>query len=59
MAGSYDASAKEFTPNPGYEEYADNQEYIDAMKKKAKNMFKYSKNIIAKDYYKVVLGTEE
>ena len=59
VAGSYDASAKEFTPNPGYEEYADNQEYIDAMKKKAKNMFKYSKNIIAKDYYKVVLGTEE
>lgn len=58
LAGSYDASTKEFTPAPGYEDYADNDEYISAMKKKAKNMFKYSKNIIAKDYYKVALGSE-
>lgn len=54
LAGSYNSSTKEFTPAPGYEEYADNQEYIDAMCKKAKTMFKYAKNILAKDYYKIV-----
>ncbi len=54
LAGSYDSTKKEFTPNPGYEEYADNQEYIDGMKQKAKDMFKYGKNIIYKDYYKIV-----
>lgn len=54
LAGSYDASTKEFTPAIGYEVFADNQEYIKAMSKKAKNMFKYSKNIIAKDYYKII-----
>ena len=59
LAGSYDASTKEFTPAPGYEEYADNQDYIDAMCKKAKNMFKYAKNILAKDYYKIVTDALE
>ena len=54
LAGSYDAHSKVFTPAPGYEDYADNQEYISAMSKKAKNMFKYSKNIISKNYYKIV-----
>lgn len=59
LAGSYDASTQVFTPNPGYEEYAEDEEYIEAMKKKAKDMFKYAKNILAKDYYKVVLGEKE
>ena len=54
LAGSYDAHSKVFTPNPGYEDYADNQDYINAMCKKAKNMFKYSKNLLSKDYYKIV-----
>jgi len=54
LAGTYESSTKEFTPNPGYEEYAENKEYIDAMCKKAKNMFKYSKNILAEDYYKII-----
>jgi len=59
LAGTYNASTKEFTPNPGYEDYAENREYIDAMCKKAKNMFKYSKNILAKDYYKIVTDALE
>ena len=54
LAGSYDSPTDTFTPNPGYEEYADNQEYIDAMCDKAKEMFKYAKNILYKDYYKLV-----
>ena len=54
LAGSYDAHSKVFTPNPGYEEYADNQDYINAMCKKAKNMFKYSKNLLSENYYKIV-----
>ncbi|MBP3654749.1 MAG: sulfatase-like hydrolase/transferase [Oscillospiraceae bacterium] len=57
LAGSYNSYAKTFTPNPGYEEYAENQEYINAMCKKAKNMFTYSKNIIAKDYYKIIFDS--
>ncbi|MBQ3011283.1 MAG: sulfatase-like hydrolase/transferase [Oscillospiraceae bacterium] len=59
LAGTYNASTKEFIPSPGYEEYAENQDYIDAMCKKAKNMFKYSKNILAKDYYKIVTDALE
>lgn len=59
LAGTYDASTKVFTPAPGYEDYADNQDYINAMCKKAKSMFKYSKNIIAKDYYKIVTDALE
>ena len=54
LAGSYDSPTDTFTPNPGYEEYADNQEYIDAMCDKTKEMFKYAKNILYKDYYKLV-----
>ncbi|MBQ3256202.1 MAG: LTA synthase family protein [Oscillospiraceae bacterium] len=53
LAGSYDSFTDTFTPNPGYEEF-DNEEYIDAMKDKAKEMFKYAKNILYKDYYKLV-----
>ena len=53
LAGSYDSFTDTFTPNPGYEEY-DNEEYLDAMRQKAKDMFKYSKNILYKDYYKLV-----
>lgn len=53
LAGSYDAVTDTFTPNPGYEEY-NNEEYIDAMRDKAKEMFKYAKNILYKDYYKLV-----
>lgn len=56
LTGSYDASTKVFTPKPGYEAYAEDEEYIEAMKQKAKDMFKYAKNILAKDYYKVVPG---
>ena len=60
LAGSYDSYTDTFTPNPGYEAY-DNDDYIDAMSRKAKDMFKYAKNILAKDYYKLALGetTEE
>ncbi len=54
-AGQYDAAAKKFTPNPGYEEYANNTEYLSAMSAKAKNMVSMAKNIVAKDYYAVVL----
>ena len=53
LAGSYDATTDTFTPNAGYEEY-NNDEYIDAMKAKAKEMFKVAKNILYKDYYKLV-----
>lgn len=53
LAGSYDSFTHTFTPNPGYEEY-DNEEYIDAMRAKAKDMFKYARNILYKDYYKLV-----
>ena len=54
LAGSYNSSTKEFIPNPGYEEYAENEEYINGMKQKAKDMVKCSKNLLAKDYYKLV-----
>jgi phosphoglycerol transferase MdoB-like AlkP superfamily enzyme len=53
LAGTYDAPSDTFTPNAGYEEF-DNDEYVDAMKAKAKDMFKYAKNILYKDYYKLV-----
>jgi len=59
LAGSYDSSTKVFTPAPGYEEYADDQDYISAMSKKAKTMFKNAKNILAKDYYKIVTNALE
>ena len=56
LAGEYNGYEKVFTPYPGYEDYADNTEYIQAMCEKAKNMTSISKQIIGKDYYKVVLG---
>jgi len=52
--GQYNASRRTFTPAPGYEEYADNQAYLDAMQTKCKNMITMARNIIAKDYYAAV-----
>ncbi len=55
--GEYNAnkSKKKFTPYEGYESYAEDTEYLEAMHKKAKNMFKNAKRIIAEDYYGVVV----
>ena len=54
-AGQYDAARKTFTPNPGYESYAEDTEYLNAMSNKAKEMVNMARNIVAKDYYNVVL----
>ncbi len=54
LAGSYDSQTGEFTPALGYEAFADNEEYIKAMSKKAKEIFKVSRNLISTDYYAVV-----
>lgn len=56
VAGEYNAYSKTFTPAAGYEAYAESDAYISAMTQKAKNMFAYAKQILAKDYYSVVLG---
>ncbi len=57
LAGQYNAHTKTFTPNPGYEAYAESDAYIKAMTQKAKNMFSYAKQLVAKDYYGVVFGS--
>ena len=55
LAGEYNGYDRVFTPYPGYEDYADNTDYIQAMCMKAKTMTDASRKIIAKNYYKVVL----
>ena len=55
LAGEYNGYTRSFTPYPGYEDYADNADYIQAMCMKAKTMTDASRKIIAKNYYKVVL----
>ena len=55
LAGEYNGYERVFTPYPGYEDYADNQDYIQAMCLKAKTMTDASRKIIAKNYYKVLM----
>ncbi len=50
-AGVYNAYTKTFTPNEGYESFADSQDYINAMTKKAQNMCKVGKLLVSSDYY--------
>ena len=50
-AGVYNAYTKTFPPNEGYESFADSQDYINAMTKKAQNMCKVGKLLVSSDYY--------
>ena len=50
-AGTYNAYTKTFTPNPGYESFAESPDYISAMTTKANNMCKTAKLIVSKNYY--------
>lgn len=54
LAGEYNAFQGTFTPAPGYEAYAENADYLNAMHKKAKNMFKFARAIVTEDYYKLL-----
>lgn len=54
-AGIYNAYTKTFTPYKGYEDYRENTDYITAMTRKANNMYQFSKQIVAKDYYSRVI----
>ncbi len=51
-AGVYNASHGTFTPSPGYEDYADNIAYQEAMSERAAAMFRISQRIIQYDYYR-------
>lgn len=56
IAGEYNAFKNTFTPNPGFESYAENEAYLEAMHKKASSMFKYARNLVKTDYYSVVFN---
>ena len=60
-AGQYNSETKKFTPAEGYEEYAENKEYLSAMSAKAKNMTTAARGLLAENYFSIVFpkATEE
>ncbi len=53
-AGQYNAETRKFTPAEGYEDYAENKDYISAMSAKAKNMTTAARGLLAENYFSIV-----
>ena len=58
-AGQYNADTRTFTPAQGYEDYAENTEYISAMSAKAKNMTTAARGMLSEDYFSILFPQEQ